>query len=52
MKKKNLTVGYIPQTSSNLMKTMFKKGESGGLINKYMTICTIQATDMINLQVE
>lgn len=28
----------LPHMSSSLMKTSFKKGESGGLINRYMTI--------------
>lgn len=35
--------------SSNLMKTSFKNEESGGSINRYITICAIQAIDTTNL---
>lgn len=35
--------------SSNLMKTSFKNEESGGSINKYITIWAIQAIDTTNL---
>lgn len=35
--------------SSNLMKTSFKNEERGGSINRYITICIIQAIDTTNL---
>lgn len=42
-------LSLVPQISSNLMKTSFKNEESGGSINRYITICAIQAIDTTNL---